>query len=247
MTLRPASMSLLRWLGAALLLVAAAGLGVAAVAGFFDRDPMRFLGDFGRARTPLALVFFSGDMGLRFGMGPAVTQGLAHDLPVMGVNSPALFGRHRTRAEVDAIVADAVREALARAHADRIVLVGQSFGSDMLATGLAALPPDLRAKVAAIVLVVPGRTVYFRADPTGFAYRGTPDSYAVDTIRTVSWAPLVCIYGRREPDSLCPLLDRPGVRRIALPGGHFLDNDRDRLIATIRAALHPILPNEIPA
>ena len=247
MTLRPASMSLLRWLGAALLLVAATALGVAAVAGFLDRDPMRFLGDYSRSRTPLALVFFSGDMGLRFGMGPAVTQGLAHDLPVMGVNSPALFGRHRTRAEVDAIVADAVREALDRAHADRIVLVGQSFGSDMLATGLAALPPDLRAKVAAIVLVVPGRTVYFRADPTGFAYRGTPDSYAVDTIRTVTWAPLVCIYGRREPDSLCPLLDRPGVGRIALPGGHFLDNDRDRLIATIRAALHPILPNEIPA
>jgi type IV secretory pathway VirJ component len=238
----------LRWLGGALALLVIALVGVAAVAGFFDRDPMRFIGDFGRGRTPLAAVFFSGDMGLNFGMGRPVTRALAaHDLPVLGVNSPTIFRQHRTRAEVDAVVADAVRAALAHAHADRVVLIGQSFGSDMLSTGVAALPADLRAKVAAVVLVVPGRTVFFRADPTELAYRGAPDGHAIDTMRTVSWTPVTCIYGQREIDSLCPLLTDPGVRRIVLPGGHFLNNDPDRLIATIVAALRPILPDETPA
>jgi type IV secretory pathway VirJ component len=239
---RGSSSRALRWIGGIALVASAALLVVAAIAGFFDRDPIRLFGDFGRGRVPVVALFFSGDLGLRFGMGPHVTQGLAvRGIPVMGVNSPTVFGRHRSRAEVDGLVADAVRGALARAHADRVVLIGQSFGSDVLGTGAARLPADLKSKVAAIVLVVPGQTVFFRADPTSLAYRGTPDAQALDAARTLSWAPLTCIYGARETDSLCPLLAAP-VKRIALPGGHFLDNDPRRLIATILGALRPVLP-----
>jgi type IV secretory pathway VirJ component len=239
---RGSSSRALRWIGGIALVASAALLVVAAIAGFFDRDPIRLFGDFGRGRVPVVALFFSGDLGLRFGMGPHVTQGLAvRGIPVMGVNSPTVFGRHRSRAEVDGLVADAVRGALARAHADRVVLIGQSFGSDVLGTGAARLPADLKSKVAAIVLVVPGQTVFFRADPTSLAYRGTPDAQALDAARTLSWAPLTCIYGARETDSLCPLLAAP-VKRIALPGGHFLDNDPHRLVATILGALRPVLP-----
>lgn len=239
---RRSSSGMLRWVSAVALAIAAALLALAAAAGFFDRDPIRLFGDFGRGRVPVVALYFSGDMGLRFGMGPHVTQALAaRGIPVMGVNSPTIFGRHRSRDEVDAVVAQAVRSALARAHADRVVLIGQSFGSDVLGTGISRLPADLRAKVASIVLVVPGRTVFFRADPTSLAYRGTPDAQAIESARTLSWAPLTCIYGARETDSLCPLLGAP-AKRIELPGGHFLDNDAHRLIATIIAALHPVLP-----
>ncbi len=136
---RGSSSRALRWTGGIALVAAAAFLVVAAVAGFFDRDPIRLFGDFGRGRVPVVALFFSGDMGLRFGMGPHVTQALAaRGIPVMGVNSPTIFGRHRSRAEVDALVAGAVRSALDRAHADRVVLIGQSFGSDILGTGAAA-------------------------------------------------------------------------------------------------------------
>jgi len=232
----------LRWFSGVALAIGAALLALAAAAGFFDRDPVRLIGDFERGRVPVVALYFSGDMGLRFGMGPHVTQALAaRGIPVMGVNSPTIFGRHRSRGEVDAVVADAVRGALARAHADRVVLIGQSFGSDVLGTGVARLPEDLRARVASIVLVVPGRAVFFRADPTGLAYHGTPDARAIDSARSLSWAPFTCIYGARETDSLCPLLGAP-AKRIELPGGHFLDNDPHRLIATIFAALRPVLP-----
>nr|WP_299912679.1 AcvB/VirJ family lysyl-phosphatidylglycerol hydrolase [Sphingomonas bacterium] len=238
----------LRWLGGIMLAIALAVAALAFAAGFFDRDPIHFFGDFGPGRTRVAALYFSGDMGLRFGMGPHVTQALAaRHIPVMGVSSPAIFARRRTRAEVDAVVAGAVRDALAHAHADRLVLIGQSFGSDIIGTGVADLPADLRGRIAAIVLVVPGQTVFFRADPTSLTYRGTPDGQAIDSMRTVSWAPVVCIYGQRETDSLCPLLAGPRVQRVPLPGGHFLANDSARLIATILASLRHVLPGEISA
>lgn len=233
--------TLLIGFAAAAALVTAGLTGLGAAAGFFDRDPVHLYGvDPARPARAVA-VYFSSDMGLRLGMGAYVAPALAaHGLPVYGISSPAVFNRRRTQADVDTLLADSVRDALARSGAGRVVLMGQSFGSDVLVSALGSLPPELRARVAAIVLVVPARTIYFRADPLGLHYLGTPDADGDAAIKGMTWAPVVCIYGQSETDSLCPaLLDKPGTV-IELPGGHFLDNDRARLVTTILDALEPI-------
>lgn len=117
------------------------------------------------------------------------------------------------------------------------MLLGQSYGADMLQTGLARLPADLRAKVAAIILVVPGETAFFRSDPSGLAYRGKPDSWGIATARTIDWAPLTCIYGVRETDSLCPLLKQDNAHVVAMPGGHYLNHDNAALTERVSAAV----------
>ena len=187
------------------LLVASGGI-IYALAGFFDRDPAHFFA----ANNPngtYAALYLSGDMGLRFGMGSYATEALsAHGIPVYGLNSSTAFATRQTRAQLDAIVAKAAREALARTGAKKLILIGQSFGADILQTGLANFPKSLREQVAAVVLVVPGQTVYFRADPTSISYRGTPDSLGSATGSRIDWVPLTCIYGAQEGDSLCPSL-----------------------------------------
>ncbi|WP_419808175.1 AcvB/VirJ family lysyl-phosphatidylglycerol hydrolase [Sphingomonas sp.] len=216
--------------------VAAALVGLVAgalflAAGFLRSDPVSEFAATG-PRRPFAALYLSGDMGLRFGIGPRVAAALAKSgIPVLGLNSPTLFGHHRTRAEVEAIVAQGARETLARTRAPKVVLIGQSFGADMIATALPALPADLRSRVLAAVLVVPGRAVYFRADPLGFAYRGTPDAAPAAALRTVGWTSVLCIQGMKETDSLCPGLAGGAARRVVLPGGHFLQND-DHLVTT---------------
>ncbi|WP_448662722.1 AcvB/VirJ family lysyl-phosphatidylglycerol hydrolase [Sphingomonas sp. CJ20] len=226
---------------AGLVAVIAIGLVVLyASAGFFDRDPVRLFGMEHRG-APVAALYFSGDMGLRYGMGPYIAAGLADaGVPVLGVSSSTAFATHRTRAETDAIFAKAVRDTLRQTGAQRVILIGQSYGADITRVGLASLPADLRAKVAAAVLVVPGRTAYFRADPAGFAYRGTPDAGPEEANR-IDWLPLTCIRGALEPDSLCPVLTGGNVRSIVLPGGHFLNNDHDLLVRTVLTALTPQL------
>lgn len=228
------------WVGTVLAFALALALGLYAAAGFFDRDAMRMFGEPASPKS-LAAVYFSGDMGLRFGMGPHIIKGLTEaGIPVLGVSSSTAFASHRTRAGTDAIVANAIRQAMRQTGADRVVVLGQSFGADIARVGLADLPKALRGRVAAAVLVVPGATAYFRADPSGLSYRGTPDVDAAEASR-LGWVRLSCIQGAAETETLCPALKMPNVRRITLPGGHFLHNDHALLVDTILRELRPVL------
>jgi type IV secretory pathway VirJ component len=225
---------------------AAVALGLAAPAlHLLDGKAVRLF-DTARQHSRVAAVYFSGDMGLSFGMGPKVAPALAaRGMPVLGISSAVNFATHRTRAELDAVLAGAIRTAVARTGAGKVVLIGQSFGADMIATAAPDLPAELRKKVAAISLVVPSRTVFFRADPTGITYLGTPDARPALAVRGLDWAPVICIYGVRETDSLCPVLGGTPARVIALPGGHFLNRDDRLLVATMVSALHAADPGII--
>lgn len=234
-----------RWLAALVALLAAIAFGVYWSAGFLDRDPVHLYGMPERPGTiPVAAVFLSGDMGIRYGMGSHVVEALAGaGVPVYAVASSTAFAHRQTHAEVQALLANAVREARRRS---KVVVIGQSFGADMARVGMASLPADLRSRVAALVLVVPGSTAYFRADPLGFAYIGAPDADAASA-KKLDWLPVTCIRGAEETDSLCPSLLAPNVRRITLPGGHFLRMDHDLLVRTVFAALAPVLGTHLDA
>jgi type IV secretory pathway VirJ component len=148
-----------------------------------------------------------------------------------------------TPRETVAMVEDAMRRALAHPGVDRLVLIGQSFGADMLQATFPGLPPGYRRKVVMAVLVVPPDTTMYRASPAeifDFGQRGIP---AAANARRMTGVPLLCVQGVEENDSLCPALDMANVTRVALPGGHMLNFDPDRLYAAIapelrRAAQH---------
>lgn len=232
-----------RWLGSMGLLLVAVALGLYAAAGFFARDPVHLFNIdpsrpvAGAPTPPLGVLLFSGDMGLGFGMSPAILDALIpHGLPIVAIASSTRFARHQDRAGIDAAVADAVRIALARTHARTLVVIGQSFGADIARVGLVDLPADLRPRIAGAVLVVPGRDAYFRADPLGIAYWGKAEAEAADA-RRLDWLPLLCIGGQSERDSLCPLLDMPNVRSRMLPGDHYLGHDPAPMQRTLLAEM----------
>lgn len=185
----------------------------------------------------IGAVLLSGDMGLKVGISAATAQGLAASgYRVTAVSTPVAFARHLSRAEADGVVVKAIDAALAKG-ARKVVLVGQSFGSEIIATVLPDLPERLRSKLAAVAIVVPSNNVFFRADPSGVAYLGQPDAHPADALRTVDWVPLTCIQGTEERSSLCPLLAGSPARRIVLPGNHYLHRDTRLILATLIGAI----------
>lgn len=223
------------------LLPVAALTGCAAYLGYFGGPVFIDIPAVARpaaGRAGLAAVVLSGDMGFRIGMGPRVAARLAADgIPVVGVNSLTYFRRRRSPAEVSALVSAAARRALAFGHAAKLVLIGQSFGADMLHVGLTGLAPALRARVAMVVLVVPTDTILYRASPSELLNWAKPDAAALPTGRRLTWVPVTCIQGAEETDSLCPMLTQPNVHRVALPGGHPMHGDTNAVHAAILRAI----------
>lgn len=186
------------------------------------------------AKRDLVAVILSGDMGFKIGMGPKIGARLAEDgVPVIGINSLTYFRQRRTPAEITALIDSVTRQALVFGHAKKVILIGQSFGADMLHTGLANMPPDLRSKVRMVALVVPSRSLIYRASPEELFNWEKPDAMALPTARQLTWAPLTCVYGKLETDSLCPSLHLPNLHTVALPGGHLLNKDVDALYSVI--------------
>lgn len=183
-------------------------------------------------------VLLSGDMGFHLGMGPKVAERLAADgIPVIGVNSLTYFRVRRSPAESAGLISQAIRRALARPDVRRVVLVGQSFGADMVNAGLPGVPEALRRRILMVALVVPGDTIDFRASPAELFDLEPADAAALPSALTLNWLPVLCIHGRVEEHSLCPLLNMPNVQRVALPGGHYLNHDADRVYAAIKQAI----------
>lgn len=187
--------------------------------------------------APVAILW-SGDMGFRVGMGPKVAARLVADgVPVVGVNSLSYFGTTRTAADAYALLESAIAQARKINPKGRLLLVGQSYGADMLHVALSKLPRADRSSIGLVALVVPGATVQYRASPSEIFTFAMAESDAWPTARQITWTPLLCIQGREEASSLCPLLHQPNARSVALPGGHRLNGDVDAVYGTLRAAM----------
>lgn len=212
--------------------------------GYFSTDPFVSVPATrkpGPSRKGVVAVILSGDMGFKIGMGPKVAARLAQDgIPVVGVNSLTYFRHKRTPDEAAALIEDAMARALAMepdGAVRRVVVIGQSFGADMVNVGSPALTPEWRARVLTTELVVPTDTINFRASPAELLHWDAPDASAIPTGRALGWVPTVCIYGREETESLCPHLHQRDVTVVRLPGDHFLNKDVDAVHAALLAGI----------
>lgn len=220
-------------------LVAAILLGFAWL-GYLGGDPFTVLRPAGyqaRPGAPVAIIL-SGDMGFRIGMGPRIAERLEKDgVPVIGINSLTYFRTTRTAAQATALIDDAIARALTINPAARIMLIGQSYGADMLHVGLANLPVAARRQIALVTLVVPAATVEYRASPSEILTFAMAEADALPTAQRLDWAPLLCIRGVEESASLCPLLHQPNLHAVALPGGHALHWDVDAVYRALAAMM----------
>lgn len=175
------------------------------------------------ATSPILAVFVTGDGGWA-GLDKGVSTRLAErGIATVGFNSRSYFWHAKTPEQTTHDFERLLRHYLAAWNKSRVLLVGYSFGADVLPFVISRLPQDLRARLVALSMMGVETTVSFEIHVTdwlpGVSSGGPPVAPEVLALGTL---PVQCIYGEGERGTLCTRLpkDRITVERIG-DGHHF--------------------------
>jgi type IV secretory pathway VirJ component len=144
----------------------------------------------------------------------------ARGIPVVGLNSLQYFWKAKTPEVAGEDLARIMRHYRDAWEKTRVLLVGYSFGAEVLPFMAARLPDDLRRMVAGVALLAPGTRAQFEfhfGDWLGTSAGGVPIRPEVDKLKGLN---VMCFYGEGDKDSLCPALEASAARVLPLPGGH---------------------------
>lgn len=182
----------------------------------------------------LAIVY-SGDGGWR-----DIDKNIAGRLnelgvPVVGVDSLRYFWSEQTPEAAAADLGQIIAHYRQLWGRSKVLLIGYSFGADVLPFLVNRLPETERAALARISLLGLSQTADFEIHVTGWlgvdAHAGS-----VSTIPELARMPTgitQCFYGAEETDSACTLPEMKGAQIIETPGGHHFDGDYDKLADAI--------------
>nr|WP_305854622.1 AcvB/VirJ family lysyl-phosphatidylglycerol hydrolase [Roseateles sp. XES5] len=180
-------------------------------------------------------IVYSGDGGWR-DIDKEVAGALQlRGIPVVGVDSLRYFWSERkpqeTADDLGRII-DAFRKEWGVEH---VLLVGYSFGADILPATYNLLTPEDRKRVPQVTLMALSRQVDYEISVTGWL--GVAGAGAggdpVNDIAKIDARNVQCIYGSDEDDDPCPTLKASGVESISIDGGHHFDGDYEALAGRI--------------
>jgi type IV secretory pathway VirJ component len=180
-------------------------------------------------------VIVSGDGGWA-GIDRSLAEVLARQgIPVVGIDALRYFWSRRTPDGASRDLARVIEHYLARWNKRRLIVIGYSFGADVLPFMVTRLPTDVRARIALVALISPQRYADFEFHMTDWLPTGgrkTP--YAIlPEVRRLAGTSLLCLYGADEHGTICPALDTTRFDVRMMPGGHHFGGEYERLAAVI--------------
>lgn len=145
-------------------------------------------------------------------------------IPVVGLESRDYLHKPRTPDELAKDMEPVLRYFLQAWSAKGILVVGYSRGADFAPFLVNRLPPDLRARVRAVALMSPSRMASFEFHWTDLV-KSTPrptDISAIPEVDALSPIPVLCVYGTKDENALCPDLPEGLAEIVPLDSGHGL-------------------------
>ncbi|MBS0365316.1 MAG: virulence factor family protein [Proteobacteria bacterium] len=187
--------------------------------------------------SPEFALLLTGDGGWA-GLDQELAARLAADgVPTVALNSLKYFWNERKPEEVTAAIARVLRHYLSAWNKQRVLLIGYSFGADVLPFVINRLPPDLRGRiVSASVLGIDGEAS-FEISISDWVGSGT-GSPTRPEVAALAPLPVLCIYGQGESDSICPDLAGSHVSRLQVGKGHHFSGEYATLAEQILKFAH---------
>ncbi len=172
-------------------------------------------------------VIISGDGGWA-GIDREVGGALAaRGIPVVGLNSLKYFWQEKPPDVIGRDLERILGHYLAVWHKQRVLLIGYSLGADVLPFMFNRLSPPLQKQVELIALLGPSKLASFEFHVTQWVGGGSNTDRPVlpEVQKLRGRAPVLCLYGKEEEDSICPGLSPALGKSIGFAGAHHFGGD----------------------
>ncbi len=187
----------------------------------------------GRGNTELMAILLTGDGGWAE-IDKGVAAGLASaGVPVVSLNSLDYYWTPRTPVSASADLSRIIEHYSKFWGKKRVLLIGYSFGADVLPFLVSRLSAEARARVAGVALLGLSETAAFEFHLASWLGGGGNQQYqTVPEVERLT-IPVTCVFGADESDSACPSLKGPHVKAVAVGEGHHFGNDYARVVDAI--------------
>jgi type IV secretory pathway VirJ component len=199
------------------------------------------------ALDTLAIVY-SGDGGWR-DLDKTIAEYLqAHGVPVVGVDALRYFWTQKKPQDAAADLSELIDSYTGSWKAGKVLLIGYSFGADVLPPMINLLPQAQRDRIVQVSLLGLGNATNFEISVGGWVGQDTQTGImTVPELRKLAPGLIQCIYGEEDEGAACPRLESTGAEVIKTTGSHHFDGDYDALAERILDGLKQRLGQQAPA
>ena len=187
--------------------------------------------------SKLMAILLSGDGGWR-DLDKTIAEDLQQQgVPVVGLDTLRYFWSKKTPQQTADVVAALIQTFMTKWHADKVALIGYSFGADVMPFAYNLLPPSLRDHVILISLLGLSKSADFEISVRGWLGE-PPGPDALPVLPQATKIPphlIQCFYGQDETDTACPQLAQLGAETFRRNGAHHYDGNYGALADAILA------------
>lgn len=195
------------------------------------------------SRNTMAIIY-SGDGGWR-----DIDQKLGaylqeEGIPVVGIDALRYFWNEKSPEQTASDLSRIISTYRQKWNVENVVLIGYSFGANILPATYKLLPQADRDTVRLVSLLALSHQADFEIAVTGWlGYAGAgKHGDPVEDLAEMEPAKIQCVYGLKEEDTACPEVARyPGADIQARNGGHHFDGDYRALNRLIIDRLDKVL------
>jgi type IV secretory pathway VirJ component len=166
----------------------------------------------------------------------------SHGVPTVALNSLKYFWASRTPDATARDVARVLHHYQAAWNRTRVLLIGYSFGADVLPFVFNRLPPQLQRQVVSLSLLGIDAHASFEVRVSDWVGADEAGARTLPELAALAQVPVLCIYGEGEQDSICPELPAARFTREQIGRGHHFSGEYATLAERILAFAHAARP-----
>jgi type IV secretory pathway VirJ component len=190
------------------------------------------------------VIMYTGDGGWK-----SLALGLADyfqdkKVPFVGLDVKKYFWTKRSQNEISTSLEGIINYYCSEWHKNKVVLIGYSFGAEVLPFAAGEISNDLKLKIKKVILIAPGQKAAFEVtigSMLDFSGDGLPVASELTKIPSNDYF-ILC---DDSEDALCNVLNRQYDYSV-LKGGHHFDGDFGDLYQSIWQKIETVDKNKSP-